>query len=105
MRGKAQANNLLLQRYLKLAAEKLSMVKATLPPPVKPLDGGSYKPHSLSLRDILTKGQRATTMKERVDLIEKGLMKVYLEGGNRLLSKVTMDERHFRNCEILGRRR
>lgn len=34
-------------------------------------------------------------MKEEVDLIEKKLMTVSLEGGNRLLSNVTMDEKLF----------
>lgn len=65
------------------------------PPPEKPPDGGVYKPPKVSFRDILTKGQRATLVKEKVDLIEKGLMKVTLEGGNRLLPKVTMDDSLF----------
>ncbi|MCI41023.1 hypothetical protein A2U01_0062256, partial [Trifolium medium] len=35
--------------------------------------------------------------KERVDLIEKGLMKVTLEDGNRLLPVVTMDDSLFQD--------
>lgn len=34
-------------------------------------------------------------MKERVNLIKKGFMKVSLEGGNQLLPMVRMDDKFF----------
>jgi hypothetical protein len=57
---------------------------------------GAPKPPKVSFRDILIEVQGATLMKEKVDLIEKVLMKVTLEGGNRLLPKVTMDDSWFK---------
>jgi hypothetical protein len=68
---------------------------AAAPPLHKPPDNGSQnnKTQKLSFRDILTEGQEAHQPKERVDLIQQGLMKVTLEDGNRLLPKVTMDDK------------
>jgi hypothetical protein len=68
---------------------------AAAPPLHKPPDNGNQnnKTQKLSFRDILTEGQEAHQPKERVDLIQQGLMKVTLEDGNRLLPKVTMDDK------------
>ncbi|XP_045804092.1 uncharacterized protein LOC123897478 [Trifolium pratense] len=70
---------------------------AALPPPQKPPEGGRqpHQPKKMSFRDILTEGQEKIQAKEKVDLIANGLMKVTLEEGNRLLPKVTMDEKLF----------
>jgi hypothetical protein len=71
---------------------------APLPP--KPPDGGDQSNNTkkkLSFRDILTEGQELNHAKEKVDLIAKGLMKVSLEGGNRLLPMVTMDDTLFQD--------
>jgi hypothetical protein len=72
---------------------------AAVPPPQKPPDYGNQTTNKqrISFRDILTEGQEMHQPKDRVDLIEKGLMKVTLEEGNRLLPKVTMDEKLFQD--------
>jgi hypothetical protein len=80
-----------------LKPPKTFVFSATMQPPQKPPDGEASKPKKTSFRDILTEGQGTTQAKERVDLIEKGLMKVTLEDGNRLLPKVTMDEKLFQD--------
>ncbi|MCI24608.1 hypothetical protein A2U01_0045793, partial [Trifolium medium] len=70
------------------------------PPPPKPPDGGvqiGTSNKKISFRDVLTEGQQMNQTKERVDLIAKGLMKVTLEEGNRLLPVVTMDEKLFQD--------
>ncbi|PNX92853.1 hypothetical protein L195_g015996 [Trifolium pratense] len=70
------------------------------PPPPKPPDRGEQigiTNKKMSFRDILTEGQQMHQAKERVDLIAKGLMKVTLEEGNRLLPVVTMDEKLFQD--------
>jgi hypothetical protein len=60
---------------------------AAMPPPNKPPDAGNQptKTQKVSFRDILTEGQEKHQVKDKVDLIEKGLMKITLENGNRLL--------------------
>jgi hypothetical protein len=70
-----------------------------LPLPHKPPDEGRQadKPQKLSFWDILTEGQKANNPKAKTDLIATGLMKVTLEDGNRLLPKVTMDEKLFQD--------
>jgi hypothetical protein len=71
--------------------------KTVTPPPHKPPEGERqiHKPQKMSFRDILTEGQEKTKVKEKIDLIANGLMKVTLEDGNRSLPKVTMDEKLF----------
>jgi hypothetical protein len=66
-------------------------------PPRKPPDIGrkDQRNQKMSFRDILTEGQEANKPKEKVDLIANGLMKVTLEDGNRLLPKITMDDKLF----------
>lgn len=49
---------------------------------VKPPDGDASKPIRPSFWDIFTKDQGATNVKEKVDRIENGLMKVFLKGEN-----------------------
>jgi hypothetical protein len=66
------------------------------PPPPKPPERGEQSNIPMkktSFRDILTEGQQKNQTKERVDLIAKGLMKVTLDKGNRLLPVVTMDDK------------
>jgi hypothetical protein len=72
---------------------------AVVPPPLKPPDNGNptVKTPKMSFRDILTEGQTTHHTKEKVDLIEKGLMKVTLENGNRLLPRVSMDDKLFQD--------
>lgn len=65
------------------------------PPPDKPLDGGPTKPPSF--RDILAEGQGKTPVKEMVDLISNGLVKVSFEEGNRLKPQVMLDEKYFQD--------
>lgn len=48
-----------------------------------------------SFRDMLIEGQTMVLVKEKVDLIAKGLVNIEFEGGNRLLPKVTFDEKLF----------
>ncbi|CAK8561112.1 unnamed protein product [Lathyrus sativus] len=75
--------------------EPFIFAASTPPLSVKPLDGCASRPPRSSFWDILTKGKGATYMKERVYLIKKGLMIVSLEGGNKLLPKVTINEKLF----------
>lgn len=42
---------------------------------------------------MLIESQTSVPAKEKVDLIAKGLVIIELEGGNRLLPKVTFDEK------------
>jgi len=51
----------------------------------------------ISFRDILTEGRQKAPTKERVNLVEKGLVKIEYEGGNKLLPKVFLDESYFQD--------
>lgn len=45
----------------------------------------------------MTEGQQKTPAKEKVNLVEKGLVKITYEGGNRLLPKVHLEDSYFRD--------
>jgi len=59
----------------------------------KPSDNAATRSHGhaavmqqfqkISLRDILTEGQQKTLAKEKVNLVEKGLVKIMYEGGEQ----------------------
>jgi hypothetical protein len=48
-----------------------------------------------SFRDMLTEGSRKAHVKEKVNLVEKGLVTITYEGGNKLLPKVSLDDSYF----------
>jgi hypothetical protein len=51
----------------------------------------------LSFRDMLTEGTQKIHVKEKVNLVEKGLVTITYEGGNKLLPKVSLDESYFKD--------
>lgn len=51
----------------------------------------------LEIYIILAEGQQRAPIKERVNLVEKGLVKIAYEGGNSLLPKVYLEESYFKD--------
>jgi hypothetical protein len=49
----------------------------------------------VSFRDMLTEGSQKVHVKEKVNLVEKGLVTITYEGGNKLLPKVSLDDSYF----------
>lgn len=70
------------------------------PPPKPPDDGDTRKEDlnaTLSFRDKLLGNKKADKPKEKMDLIQKGLVKIDYVDGNRLLPRVQIDAEVFDN--------
>ncbi|XP_045792034.1 uncharacterized protein LOC123886793 [Trifolium pratense] len=63
----------------------------------KPPDMANTKQEKtkVSFRDMLTEGTQKVHVKEKVNLVETGLVTITYEGGNKLLPKVSLNESYF----------